>query len=129
MVFDKGKDQDKILTLRRSGSFEVGWQTHKAQCGAYGERMMTFDVTVRGRETDCPQGWLMDNNDVPNYFARKYRRVRVFKSCEQIASVAIDDLRRVCNKYKAKPLYIRVAVSGIKLSEIACEWEVRRHDV
>lgn len=129
MLLDKGKDQDKVLTLRRSGSFEVGWRTHKAQCGRYGERTMTYDVIIRGLETQCPKGWLLDNNDIPHYFETRYKRIREFRSCEAIASQAVDDFRRICSRYKSKPFYVRVAVSGIKNSEIACEWERRGHDV
>jgi hypothetical protein len=90
---------------------------------------MTYHVTVKGREIDCPQGWLLDNNDVPAYFQETYRRVREFKSCEFIASRAVDAFRRKCQEYRARPSYIRVAVSGIEHSEIACEWHSRRHHV
>lgn len=126
---DGRKDQDKVITIRRAGSFEVGWTTHKAQCGYYGERHMTYSVEVRGKETDCPRGWLLDNNDIPAYFDGAYSKVRVFQSCESIASRAVDAFRVLCRKYDAKPSYIRVAVSGIEHSEIACEWQSRRHHV
>lgn len=121
------QDQDKVISIRRSGTFEVGWKRHATQCGMYGERMMTFDVTIEGRETDCPEGWLLDNNDIPNYFTRTYRRVHTFRSCERIASQAVDDFRTICSRYGAQPDYIRVAVSGIKDSEIAVTWRKRRH--
>ena len=121
--------QDKTLTISRSGTFDVNWQTHKGQCGYYGERTMSYHVTVKGREIDCPNGWLMDNNDIPNYFLETYSRVRDFQSCEAIASRAVDAFRAIASKHKAKPTYVRVAVSGIKNSEIVCEWEARRHHV
>lgn len=126
---DGKRDQDKVLTIKRSGSFEVGWTHHKAQCGYYGERHMTYSVEIRGRETDCPGGWLVDNNDIPAYFETTYRKVRVFQSCESIASRAVDSFRAKCKEYATTPFYIRVAVSGIEHSEIACEWHSRKHHV
>jgi hypothetical protein len=127
MTHGKGKDQDKVISLRRAGAFEVGWKMHKEQCGYYGERQMTYDVCIKGRETDCPAGWLLDNNDVPQYFKVTYRRINKFQSCETIASRAVDDFRRICRKYRAEPFYIRVGISGIAQSEIACEWTSRKH--
>jgi hypothetical protein len=103
--------------------------TFCAQCGYYGESEMTFDVTVKGRETDCPQGWLLDNNDIPSYFTVTYKRIHEFRSCEYIASKAVDDFKRMCRRYKATARYIRVAVSGIERSEIVCEWSSRTHHV
>lgn len=129
MRHDGKRDQDKVLTIKRAGSFEVGWSTHKAQCGYYGERHMTYSVEIRGRETDCPNGWLVDNNDIPAYFTGTYSKVRVFQSCETIASRAVDAFRAKCKEYAARPFYIRVAVSGIAHSEIACEWQSRGHHV
>jgi len=127
---DRGKDQDKVLTLRRSGSVVVGARLIRAQCGYHGERLLTYDVTVSGREIDCPRGWLLDNNDIPRYFEETYGDVREFKSCEAVASRAVDDFITIMTEsYKARPVYVRVAVSGIKDSEISCEWHSRRHGV
>lgn len=125
----KGKDQDKTLTLRRTGSVVVGAKLYRAQCGYHGERLLTYDVTVKGREIDCPRGWLLDNNDIPRYFEETYGNVREFKSCEEVASRAVDAFMKIAASYKATPTYIRVGVSGIKDSEIACEWTSRRHGV
>jgi hypothetical protein len=108
----------------------VEWSGNsKAQCGYHGEKQLTYDVTIIGREIDCPQGWLVDNNDIPAYFVKTYSRVRTFRSCEEIASRACDDFRKQCSVYGARPSYIRVAVSGIENSEIACEWRSRTHGV
>ena len=126
---DRGKDQDKTLTLRRSGSVVVGARLIRSQCGYHGERLLTYDVTVSGREIDCPRGWLLDNNDIPRYFEETYSEVREFKSCEAVASRAVDDFIALTAVYKARPTYNRVAVSGIKDSEISCEWVSRRHGV
>lgn len=123
---DSKRDQDKTIAIRRSGAFVVEWSGNsKAQCGYHGEKQLTFDVTIAGREVDCPQGWLVDNNDVPAYFENTYKRVRTFESCERIASKAVDAFREKCAEYGAVPNYIRVAVSGIENSEIAVEWKPR----
>ena len=123
---DRKRDQDKTITIRRSGAFVVDWAGNsKAQCGYHGEKQLTFDVTIAGREVDCPQGWLVDNNDIPHYFENTYKRVSVFRSCEEIASRAVDAFRAQCAVYGAVPNYVRVAVSGIENSEIAVEWKPR----
>lgn len=126
---DRGRDQDKTITIRRSGAFVVEWAGNsKAQCGYHGEKQLTFDVTVAGREVDCPQGWLVDNNDIPAYFTKTCSRIRTFRSCEDIASRAVDAFRAQCATYGAKPNYVRVAVSGIENSEIAVEWKPRERN-
>ena len=119
--------QDIDLCIRRRGTFEVGWKAHKTQCGLYGEHIMTYDVVIRGREIDCPRGWLLDNNDIPGYFETTYKSIREFRTCEYVALSALDAFRVKCRSYSSTPNYIRVAVSGITDSEIAAEWSTRRH--
>lgn len=121
--------RDKTYEITRTGTFEVGWHDHASQCGTLGEHLMSYTVTIRGSASDCPKGWLLDNNDIPQYFEGKYRHVQEFRSCESIASDALDAFRLACWKCDASPFYVRVGVSGIRGSEISAEWQDRRSNL
>ena len=118
-------EQDRTLTLRRKGSFDVNCTKHNRQCGLYGEKTLAYDVQIEGRQIDCPRGYLLDNNDIPAYFSKRYGKPRTFEMCEKIASDAVTAFRDKSKTYGCKPNRIRVAISGIANSEIACDWQNR----
>jgi len=105
-----------LIALEREGTFSVHHtRTNKNQCGNRGMTVLHYRVKVEGRPEDLnSNGYLLDNNTIPNYFARKYRNIPNFLSCEQIARTAVGDLcaqvnregghcRRLCVSIQAIP--------------------------
>lgn len=113
------------LTIEREGEFPVGWtHSHDHQCGNKGTQIMHFRAKIEGLATDCnKQGWMIDNNDIPGYFAKTYKHVKDFQPCEKIAEKACREFREVVAKSGARCRCVTVAVSGIPGSWITAQWK------
>jgi hypothetical protein len=55
--------------------------------------VLHYRVRIEGRPEDLNgNGYLLDNNTIANYFAKKYRNIANFVSCEEIAKMAVKEL-------------------------------------
>lgn len=113
-----------LITLQREGQFTVNWtHSHNKQCGNVGQQILQYRVVVKGRLNKLgPNGWLMDNNDIPHYFEKRYKSVANFHSCEKIAAIACRELSQIVRSHESELESIAVSVSGIQGSLITCEW-------
>lgn len=110
------------LSMRRVGQFEVLWSDDDTtQCGPYGTRTLAYDVRIEATEKCLDsQGFIIDNNEIDSYFKRRYREVRKFESCERIAMVACEELRKMLN---GRPIRsIEVTIAGSKLARLTAKW-------
>lgn len=109
------------ITLKRTGVFSVHAEDYSGQCGRLGQTVVRYNVIVRGNKLN-PQGWLLDNTDIPSYFETTFRNVQRFPSCEEMAQTACKDLCAMAEKGGAFPDYVRVGITVIEDSEISAEW-------
>lgn len=110
------------LSMRRVGQFDVNWEVdNRTQCGPKGTQRLAYDVRIEANEKCLDEkGFIIDNNAVDQYFTKKYNRVRVFESCEKIAMVACEDLRKMLGD---KPIAkIEVTIAGSKLARLTARW-------
>jgi hypothetical protein len=119
---------DMKLTIRRSGTFAVTWSgSNASQCGALGTQVLTYAVVIVGHEQHLtPEGFIIDNNDIHQYFVRTYQNVGDFESCERIAARACRDFRQMFGKgalADVKVSRIEVTISGSPTAGLTAEWE------
>lgn len=80
------------LKIERSGYFVVNpdAQPH-AVCGVPTNHVLHYKVEIETtpKQLDS-RGFIIDNNDIHNYFIERYKRTPVFRSCEVIAMDACN---------------------------------------
>lgn len=111
------------ITIEREGSFPVGWKhSHDHQCGEYGTSILHFRVKIEGSTEHLnKKGWIIDNNEITNYFETKYADVYDFQSCEHISAQACRDLEKIVKAGGSHVNLITVSTSGIPRSWITAE--------
>lgn len=112
------------LKLVVRGNFHVHHE-HDAddRCGPKGAtRQMDYTVTVKSIPALLDeQGFMIDWQDVRNYFNRTYATVGHFPSCEQIACQAVRDIG---NLLPGKLSYVSVTVGFHGgPAEMTAEWQ------
>jgi len=111
------------IALEREGTFSVHHtRTNRNQCGNRGMTVLHYRVKIEGRPEDLNgNGYLLDNNTIPGYFARKYRNIPTFLSCEAIAKEAVSDLCSIVNKEGGHCRRIMVSIQAIPGSWITAD--------
>lgn len=81
------------------------------QCIDRGEREIDYRVDIVGDPAHLtPQGFVIDRNEVPAYFHRKYGvYIDVLPSCERMALDAAKDIAALCGE---AALEVRAWVGG-----------------
>lgn len=82
------------LKMRRIGKFHVGnVLDDSTQCGIRGTREMEYRVELEmSREHLTPEGFIIDNFAIQQYFDSKYNQdMEKLPSCETIACQAVED--------------------------------------
>lgn len=87
-------DAPLLVELERRGVFEVNVSgSDQGQCGRRGTRRLRYGVKIMGDDQHLnAQGFIIDNQEIHDYFVNKYRDVVDLESCEVIASTACRDL-------------------------------------
>lgn len=85
------------LRMERNGQFTVNWKTSAAtQCGVPGNNILSYRVVFETSDKHLdPNGFIIDNHQVHEYFVSKYSNVDKFVSCELIATAACRDFRQL----------------------------------
>jgi hypothetical protein len=115
------------ISIQREGQFAVTWHGENAtQCGAAGTQVLQYRVEIVGSDKHLnPQGFIIDNNAIHDYFIKKYRNVIDFLSCENIAMEACRDLKEMFGRgalNKVKISEIDVTISGGPLARLTASW-------
>jgi hypothetical protein len=116
------------ITINREGQFSVR-HTHSSenQCGLKGTQVLTYKVKIIGDSDHLGNnGFLIDNDEIHNYFIVKYQKVREFQSCELIAVRACEALMKLCEGHGAKVHAIDVTISGNPLAGLTASWRAPR---
>lgn len=111
------------ISLEREGTFSVHHtRSNRNQCGNRGMTVLHYRVTIEGRPEDLnANGYLLDNNTIPNYFAGKYRNIPNFRSCEEIARQSVKDLCSAVSKEGGHCRRISVSIQAIPGSWISAD--------
>jgi hypothetical protein len=111
------------LTLQRQGTFSVGeCGDDTTQCGMRGSRKLNYHVSISSTEKQLDeQGFIIDNNEIQQYFDAKFYSVDRFLSCEQIACQATMDLRKLVGARRCKSVAVTIAPVGIPAG-LTAEW-------
>ena len=111
------------IALEREGTFSVRHtKSNKAQCGSRGTSVLHYKVRIEGRPEDLnDNGYLLDNNSIPDYFAKKFRNIPHFKSCEDIAKEACHEFCQAVGKEGGRCRRVTVSISGIQGSWITAD--------
>ena len=98
------------LKMERQGQFIVNWTVSATtQCGVPGNNILSYRVKLETSDKHLdPNGFIIDNNKIQEYFVQTYGKVEKFVSCELIASAACRDFRKMLLNLWA----IEVAISG-----------------
>jgi hypothetical protein len=118
----------RTITLQREGVFSVQHTGSNAnQCGALRTSILNYRVAITADDIVLsPQGFLVDNNRIHDYFVDTYRDIDEFVSCERIAMKARDDMLAAFQEdedlRKVRILSIEVAVSGTPGAWLTARW-------
>lgn len=116
------------ISIQREGNFAIGWEhSHNHQCGNVGLNVLRYRVEIWANHDQLSHdGYILDNNDIPKYFDKKYRDVTDFVSCEKICMFAVREFMQKFgtdkNYYAESITRIKVSIQGISDSWISAEW-------
>src|SRR5260370_39779148 len=112
------------IAIEREGFFSVHYtRSNKHQCGQRGMTVLYYRVKVEGRPEDLNvNGYLLDNNSIPNYFARKFRNIPNFVSCEEIATEAVKEFCALVAKEGGRCRRLTVSIQAIEGSWITADY-------
>lgn len=115
------------VSIYREGTFAVHWTgQNQHQCGNIGTRILGYRVRITAPNDRLDhRGFILDNQDIPEYFERVYQPCVHFESCETVAQRAVNDLLQlfVLGSACATQVYtIDVEISGIPGSWIGAHW-------
>lgn len=111
-------DEPLEVVLHREGAFDVLCTgDDSTQCGIRGTtRRLFYRVRIVGDEQHLTEeGFIIDNNEVHQYFVDKYREIEVFPSCERIVCQAVRDFKALFGKGHLENVVVNeivVSVSG-----------------
>jgi hypothetical protein len=122
------------VQLERQGVFEVGRAGRDAsQCGRRGIRKVGYTVRITGDDRHLtPEGFIIDNTEIHNYFTQKYTDVEELASCENIAANACRDFRSMFGRghlenVKVNRIEVRIAAilpeNPVPVAGITALWE------
>src|SRR2546422_6984167 len=91
--------------------------------GLNGVCFLIFFFSSRRRHTRCSRDWSSDvcSSDLPDYFAKKFRNIPHFKSCEDIAKEACHEFCQAVGKEGGRCRRVTVSISGIPGSWITAD--------
>lgn len=119
---------ENIMVIRRKGNFAVtNTGSNKNQCGPLGTQVLSYFVSIATKAYRLNgQGFIIDNNDIQNYFTKKFSNVNEFVSCENVAQTACEDFRKMFghgSKNATKVYGICVVITGLPgTAELECSW-------
>lgn len=109
-LFTRKRPHTMKLKMKRTGVFTVNPHAEAVHhCGVPRNFDLHYIVEIETSDDHLDQnGFIIDNNEVHQYFAQTYRYISVFKSCELIAMEACEHF---CRRVKGLDA-ITVSVSG-----------------
>lgn len=112
------------ITINREGQFSVRYTNDASnQCGLRGTMVLNYKVKIVGDSEHLnSKGFIVDNNEIHDYFVGGFEKVVNFESCEKIAMRACEDLKRMCEDQGARVHAIDVTISGNPQAGLTASW-------
>lgn len=113
------------LTLEKSGSFNTHFiPGHDDQkCGMPLVDSFNYDVSIEGSDDHLtPEGFLIENGRIQEYFEQAYRKRQPVRSCEQIACDAAKQLASLVEAEGSKVSNVSVTIHGTPGAKITAVW-------
>lgn len=111
-----------ILDIERGGYFIVHVDAEsRNKCGTPDNHVLHYKVKIETTSDNLDHnGFIIDNNEIHDYFVWTYRYASAFESCEKIAMAACEEFRsRVIGCKK-----VAVSISGNPANAwLTCSWE------
>lgn len=97
----------QIFRITREGAFKTEGSC-PTQCRDPGWTDYRFLVTIEARKTPTPEGWIIDNRWLRDYWASDEAKKPA--SCEGLASRALSYFRKCCDEVGTEPSRVLVRV-------------------
>lgn len=114
-------ETEMTLKMVREGEFVAVWDDRDTGCGApkVGPNVYRYVCEIDTDESNLDdRGFIIDNNDVHEYFEKRYRVPRQAKSCELMAMEAVKKLRGLMPNAQR----IAVTIYGSAKAGLTAEW-------
>lgn len=115
------------LCLEREGEFRPqGMIETSDRCGQMGVMLFKYHVKIDATdEALSPEGFIIENSRVHNYFITRYCTGRRFvaSSCERMAAKAAMDIGKTLIKEKISVTSVQVTITGSNSARLTAVWK------